>query len=400
MLIDIKEKKLDLRRESMRKRKPQLWLARFHHKNVHNKPMQFGDKYRFLIPLYNMLDERDICTEKSVQCGLSEWMIVSSLHDASIGLRILYVMPNIDLRGKFVKDRLNRLLRSVPYYIEMIKNASGDSDSIGLKHFGKGLLNFVGSNSPSDFISYPADVLYIDEVDQCDQANLKMAPDRLDASDYKFIRRIGNPSVENWGIDSHWQESSQGLWNVRCSSCNHWQVLDFFKNIIEKTSELTFRILSEDDNNVWVVCTKCGTKINRMKKGLWVDTYKNKDKKGRRISQLFSANIELKTLVNQYGKALGNAKEMQLFINSKLGLPFSSSENKITYSLLKKAEESSNYTLKNNNVYMNSFKRIYIGIDVGTYYYVIVRAVLSNGKRQLIDAKKIEATQHLVNYFK
>ena len=400
MSVDIKEKKLDLRRESFKQRKPRLWLARFHHVNVHNKPMEFGDKYRFLIPLYNMMDERDICCEKSVQCGMSEWMIVSVLHEASIGLRILYVMPNIDLRGKFVKDRVDRPLKLVPYYVKLVKESYGESAAIGLKHFGKGLLNFVGSNSPAEFISYPADALYIDEVDECNQQNLEMAPDRLDASDYKYERRIGNPSVENWGIDSHYLESSQGKWNIRCHSCNHWQVLNFFKNVIEKTSDLTFRILSEDDDEVYTICMKCGVKINRMKKGVWVDTFTNKDKKGRRVNQLFSANVTMRKLVDQYSKALGNAKKMQIFVNSKLGLPFSSSENKITYSLLKKAEAGSNYTLKDSSVYMNSFQRVYVGIDVGTYYYVIVRAVLSNGKRQLIDARKIEVTQHLVNYLK
>jgi len=398
MSISIQENKLIHRQEVLKRKKPRLWLARFHHLNVHNKPMEFGDKYRFLIPLYNKMEERDMCAEKSVQCGASELMIVSSLYEASIGLRILYVMPNIDLRGKFVKDRLDRLLKTVPYYADLVREASG-STAIGLKHFGKGLLNFVGSNSTVEFISYPADALYIDEVDQCDQLNLEMAPDRLDASDYKFERRIGNPSVENWGIDAHWNESTKGLWHIRCTSCAYPQTLDFFQNIIEHTSELTFRVRSgDDDNKVYAVCKKCGAKIDRMKKGNWIETYTDKDKVGRRINQLFSANVTLESLVLQYSRAIGNARKMQVFVNSKLGLPYSSSKNKITLKLLQKAEEGNNYTL--GEIYNNQYKRIYVGIDVGTYYHVIVRAVLNNGKRKLIAARKIESTQHLVNYLK
>lgn len=359
--------------------------------------MQFGDKYRFLIPLYKM-EEQDVCIEKSVQCGASELMIVSCLHEASIGLRILYVMPNIDLRGKFVKDRLDRLLKAVSYYQTLIKEAYGDSTAIGLKHFGMGLLNFVGSNSPAEFVSYPADALYIDEVDKCDQRNLDVAPDRLDHSDFKYVRRIGNPSVQNWGIDSHWEESSKGQWMIKCSNCMCVQTLDFFKNVVEKMSEMTYRVIDSDEFDVYAVCVKCGKRIDRMKRGEWVHTYPKRNKKGFRINQLFSANVTLSSLVSQYGRSLGNAKRMQIFINSKLGLPFSSSENKITYELLRKAEDGNAYSL--NDIYINSFKRLYVGIDVGTYYHVVVRAMLDNGMRKLVGIRKIETTQHLVNYLK
>ena len=47
---------------------PKLWMAMFKHVNVYNKPMQFGDKYRFLVPLYENLPENFVC-EKAVQCG-------------------------------------------------------------------------------------------------------------------------------------------------------------------------------------------------------------------------------------------------------------------------------------------------------------------------------------------
>ncbi len=393
----IQQKSYKLKQEALKRDYPRLWLAKFHHVNVHNKPMQFEDKYRFLVPLYRM-EQREICIEKSVQCGASELMIVSALHEASSGLRILYVMPNIDLRGKFVKDRLDRLLKAVPHYAMQLKTALGDSTSIGLKHFGRGLLNFVGSNSTAEFVSYPADSLYIDEVDKCNQINLEMAPDRLDASEYKYKRYIGNPSVQNWGIDSHWEESTQGEWIVKCKSCMHEQTLNFFKNVIVKTGEIAFDVLDREDGMVYAVCQKCGARLDRMKKGKWVHAYPDRDKKGFRINQLFSANVTLESLVKQYGKAVGSAKKLQIFINSKLGLPFSSSENKITYDLLKKAETKQIYSL--NSVNTLTFKRVYVGIDVGTYYHVVVRGTLDNGMRKLIDVRKIEVTQHLVNYLK
>ncbi|KKK86964.1 hypothetical protein LCGC14_2757970, partial [marine sediment metagenome] len=206
----------EMRKREMSIDYPKLWFSLYHHVNVHNKPMRFDDRYRFLLPLYKSLPT-NLAMEKAVQCGATELFVVSALEEAARGLRILYVQPNFDLRNKFVKDRLDRLLRSVPYYYYLLTHALGGTTmSTGMKHFGKGLLNFVGSNTPGEFISYPADSLYIDEVDQCDVKNLELAPDRLDASDYKYDRQIGNPSIENWGIDAAYQESSQGEWIIKC----------------------------------------------------------------------------------------------------------------------------------------------------------------------------------------
>ncbi|KKK75470.1 hypothetical protein LCGC14_2873410, partial [marine sediment metagenome] len=185
---------------------PKLGIAMHYHVNVHNKPMRFDDRYRFLRALYQDLPT-NLAMEKAVQCGATELFVVSALEEAAKGLRILYVQPNFDLRNKFVKDRLDRLLRFVPYYYYLLTHALGTSSNTGMKHFGAGLLNFVGSNTPGELVSYPADSLYVDEVDQCDQKNLELAPDRLDASDYKYDRQIGNPSIENWGIDAGYQES-------------------------------------------------------------------------------------------------------------------------------------------------------------------------------------------------
>jgi len=387
-----KKRLLELKREKLKRDHPRLFVAKYHHRNVHGKPMAFGDKYRFLIPLYKGLPS-SVVYEKSVQCGVSELMIVSALVEASMGLRILYVMPNIDLRGKFVKDRLDRLLKTIPYYRDLIKYAIGDSTSIGMKHFGEGLLNFVGSNSPGEFISYPADALLIDEVDKCNQRNLEMAPDRLDASDYKFDTRCGNPTVENWGIDAIFKISTQSLWCLRCD-CGKRQTLDFFKNVVEQTGENTYELISGTIEDPDLVCTKCGKPIDRLGKGEWVDQFES-SKKGYRISQLFSSNVTLASLVDIFFKSIGNEIKTQLFYNSKLGLPYSSSGSKFTYALLQK--HTSGYIVSPNSAALaQKERRVHVGVDVGKYYYVIGRARLRDGKRKLVFMGRFTSTKDLI----
>jgi len=371
-----------------------LWFALYHHVNVHNKPMRFDDRYRFLLPLYKNLPT-NLAMEKAVQCGATELFVVSALEEAARGLRILYVQPNFDLRNKFVKDRLDRLLRSVPYYYYLLTHALGGTTmSTGMKHFGKGLLNFVGSNTPGEFISYPADSLYIDEVDQCDVKNLELAPDRLDASDYKYDRQIGNPSIENWGIDAAYQESSQGEWIIKCDKCNEYQALDFFENVVRRTDIITFDILSKPENP-HCVCRKCGAIIDRMKEGEWVDKLQNVEKTGRRVNQLFSANTTITKLINTYKKAVANPYKLQVFYNSKLGLPYSAEGSKLTLEMLDRAARKAPYSLK--KMRPEQCNKVYIGIDVGAYYYYVIRDLLPNGFRRLLVAGKCSSTKELVS---
>lgn len=401
-MLNSSNRLLELRREKLRRSNPKLWSAKYHHVNVHNKPMSFGDRYRFLVPLYKMFEMYpDICMEKAVQSGASELMIVSALEDAAKGLRVLYVMPNIDLRGKFVKDRLDRLLKIVPYYKDLLENAVGDSTSIGLKHFGKGIINFVGSNSVSEFVSFPADVIYVDEVDQCDQKNLEMAPDRLDASDYKYIREIGNPSIENWGIDKRYQESSQALWNIKCPHCNKNQFFDFFVNVVEQTGESSFRIIKGNKLNPKVVCKnkKCHKPLNRYMNGEYVHTFPSIEKKGVRINQIFSANVSIVKLTSTFFKSIGNPIKTQLFYNSKLGLPYASEGSKITLTTLEKASQKGNYLLSLNKTDIaKKSNRIYVGIDVGKYYNIIGRELLSNNQRKLVFIGKTTSTKRVVEF--
>ena len=392
-----KKRLLTLKKEQLRRNYPKLWLAKEHHINVHGKRMIFGDRYRFLVALYKELSKvQETCYRKSVQCGISELLIVSALEEAMRGLRILYVMPNIDLRGKFVRDRLDRLLKSVEVYRAALKESVGTAASVGLKHFGKGILNFVGSNSTAEFTSFPADALYEDEVDSCDQKNLDMAPDRLDASDYKLQRKAGNPSVEKWGIDAAYQESSQGRWFIQCEACNEWQPMDFFKSVVRQVSDLHYELLNGTREEPQVVCVACSASLQRLSKGEWVHKYNDRAKKGYHISQLFSANVTLASLVDTFYKSLGNAIKTQLFYNSKLGIPYSSAQMKITIALLRAAEElGPEYALKINEP-MEGKRRVYIGVDVGKYYHLIARELLPGGFRRLIMVGRFETTRQLV----
>lgn len=403
LIIQKKKSILYKKKELLKRRYPKLYVAKYHHKNVHGKPMRFDEKYSWVIEIYKALEEHpDIAWRKSVQCGISETMVVSVLTDSAIGRRCIYVMPNMDLRGKFVKDRLDTLLKTVPKYKQWLKESIGTSESIGMKHFGKGVINFIGSNSAGEMISFPGDIAYVDEVDQCNQRNLEMLPDRLDASELQWFRRAGNPSVEGWGIDLYYKESSQGSWMLKCPHCGKWQKLNWFKNVVIQVDEFEYRLRGGTKLKPLFLCdnSKCQKPMNRLGKGEWVHKYLNRDRLGYHISQLFSANVSLKKNVRTFFRAIGNPIKYQLFHNSKLGLGFSSEDAKHTFESMQ-AVNQPNFFMTINTVWpkYRTLRKLYMGIDVGKYFHVIARGIIGN-KRKLIYCGRVLHVKDLVKLIK
>ena len=397
--IERKKRILELRVEKLRRKYPKLWLARYCHKTTHGERLSFGDKFRFLIDIYKDLETYPRVTcRKAVQSGITDLLIVSALDDASKGLRVFYVMPNRDLRNDFVKDRFDTLLKTVPYYGQGIKEAVGDSESVGLKHFYRGLINFASSNSKIEFISYQSDANYIDEVDKCDPKNLKMAPDRMDASKYKLERTVGNPSAEKFGIDGIYKKSTQGVWKVKCPHCGKWQELDFFKNVVDQEGKFKYRIILPDQyGNPLVACIKCGKEIDRLGPGEWIHRFESPIR-GFTVNQLFSANVSVKELYEYFLVALTNDTALQLFYNSKLGLPFSSEGSKIVYKMLEDASEDSNYTLSINDISKAiKCKGLFVGIDVGKYFHIVAREKVVGGKKRLVYVGRLARVEEVVD---
>ena len=159
-----------------------LFWATQVHVNTRGKKMDF-DQFPFLPEIYWDLERYPVViVRKCVQVGISEAFIISHLDEAAKGLQIQYVLPKQDVRNRFVQNRINKLTRRVPTYARLVKDATAKIDNVVLKRFGAGVVNYVDSNSASNFVEFPGDGLYVDEVDRCNAANILMATDRLDAS--------------------------------------------------------------------------------------------------------------------------------------------------------------------------------------------------------------------------
>lgn len=308
-------------------------------------------------------------------CGLSELYIIQSHIEAGErGLTVMYVLPKYEIRNRFVNNRIYKLHKKVSEYAELVKEAETKVHRTSLMHYGKGTIAYVGSNVEDEFIEIPVDSAYVDELDRCDLSNLLMLPDRYTASPYKYHREISNPTIEGFGIDERYNESSKAVWMLRCPRCNKLFTPDFYKHVVRQISEHKYIardtdfVMGETMRDAYLI-HDCGGVVNRLQDGEWVHAHPRKKWKGYRISKVFSKFTDLGDLIEKHNKALGNDRKIQVFTNSDLGLAFSSEGAKITRNMLNKCRREYAYPLPKSDK-MNAR---FFGVDVGDILHVIIR---------------------------
>lgn len=353
-----------------------FYLALTHHKTHRGHPLDFKD-HPYLKQLY--LDKADyIVSMKSTQCGVSEWLLVNALGDSLDGRSVFYVLPTFQLSSRFVKNRYDRTIAWTEFYQKMEAEAElQKSKSMTLKHFGDGAIAFVGSNSAAVFGEFPADTLIVDELDFCDQANIEMGWERLSASESKRQIKISNPTIEGFGIDAEFKDSTQHRWHIKCDHCGNWLNPDFFKHVGELVDEGLFRVFDEEGyldpgSDARLVCDKCGKPVDRRKSGEWVAANPTHPKHGYHISKLFSTNVSLKEIIDRYDRGLANDEIMTRVWNADFGLGYSSSGAKISQSIL--MDNIDDYAMAPSTGYSIA------GVDVGKKLHVRISELLTDGR--------------------
>jgi hypothetical protein len=343
------------------------------------------EKREFLLDLYNDTAQK-IIVKKAVQVGVSEWALCDALYMCmEMGLSGAYILTKSRLRDDFVAERINPVLREVPYYNSQV----GETNNLGIKQLGRGVLRFLGSNSESEFISFPADFMIIDEVDRCDQQNLALVPDRLQASEYKFQRWISNPTVEGLGIDEMYLQSDQKEWVIQCTNCKEPLILDWFTHVVKEHGNgfyipIDTEFAEGKKKKLDMFCHMCSHVISRHDKGMWVPRNPISLVSGYTISQLHSPTVELADMWGDFSESLLNDTKLQVFWNNKLGLAYKAIGAKITGEMLKECEQQ--YGLPES---YSGNSPVHAGVDVGNVLNVIIR-VKEDGIRKLLYADTID----------
>jgi hypothetical protein len=380
---------------------PLLYWAQTAHINSRGARMSFKDMPA-LRDLYIYLPNwPQFAMQKSVQYGISELFICLAHLEASNGLTVLYTLPTHNMRNRFVKNRINRLYLQSPAYSKLIKNSeSGDSKSIALTNFGKGVLAWLGSTVESEMVEIPGDSYTVDEVDRCNLRNLELLPDRVSASPYGYARRVSNPTVEGVGINEYYQKGTQREWLIKCEHCGRMFIPDFFEHVVRQVGLLQYtprdpNFDREDPHCEIRIIHECGGAIeNRFKDGEWVAKYPNRIIESAEIGKITNKVRPLRNLYDIWIDSVGNQIKEQVFYNSQLGKAYSSKGAKIT-----EADLNSNirqYTLQG----LVASGPIVVGIDVGgVLHYTVRQCIKEQGiiYTQLLELGTCNTFSELVN---
>ncbi len=288
---------------------------------------------------------RDVVVRKCTQVGISALTVRWGLFEADRhGHTVLYVFPTEKDVYDFADARVDPMIDGSEY----LSDRRSQPWNKGLKRVGVGLVYFRGSENKRGLDSVDADCLALDEYDTLNQGNIPDAERRLSGvTSAGLIRRIGVPSLPEYGIAERYDESDRRKWLVRCKRCKHtgedqetgqpllvpdrrggWQEVSFWKNV--------------DEENLKIVCQWCRQPID-VGTGQWAAQQLDGDLPGFHVSRLIVPRMPLRGIVKS--SRLTSPYDIEVFHNKDLGLPYVSKESRLSAEEIHAAQSASESAL-------------------------------------------------------
>ena len=258
---------------------------------------------------------------KAAQMGYTEVALNKAFYAIDVrGDSVLYILPAATPDASdFSSSRFDPALELSPH----IDALFSDVKNVGHKRAGSANLFVRGSRSRSQLKSVPVSLAIGDELDEMDQKNVSLIPERMSGQIDKQFFVISTPTIADMGIHAYFSRSSQSHWIFRCPHCNRLTSLIFPECLIITSDNPE----SKDILDTHLVCKECNHTLNHDAKpewlgpGMWVPEYSDRLSTGYHVSQLYSMTVQPYQLAQLYLKAQLNPSDEQEFYNSKLGLP-------------------------------------------------------------------------------
>lgn len=370
--------------------------------------------------------------QKCSQVGASELFVRMKLAMLGISeaITIIYVLPTAKFAVRFCKGRIDPVIEGSDALKAMLNK---DVDSSEMKQFGHSFLYIAGSYGQSSAISIPAQGLFWDEIDFCDQQNLTTYRSRMGHTkeeDLWFIRGFSTPTVFDYGINAYYKKGSQAFYGVWCSHCRDFVEIRFMRDIVVPGFERDMKEWGKDClddphidiDRAFFRCSCCERPVPWQNfldpsKRRWVHTFPERRIRSRQISPFDVPAI------NPPARTLRHVEDYEVvadWVNFKVGVPFedaSSSflvetqnwndgvgvEPPLTHrelaSLVKELGLEGNdpafmeWLFQQPQIVSNCS----IGMDVGKQSWITVLH-LSDNTRHLIHAERAQASQGSLKY--
>lgn len=272
--------------------------------------------------------------QKCSQVGASELFVRMKLAMLGISeaITIIYVLPTAKFAVRFCKGRIDPVISSSDALKALLNK---DVDSSEMKQFGHSFLYIAGSYGQSAAISIPAQVLFWDEIDFCDQQNLTTFRSRMGHSkddDLWFIRGFSTPTVFDYGVNAYFKKGSQAFYGVWCNHCRDYVQVDFMRDVVIPGFDRDMKEWGKDClhdpaldiDRAFFRCHCCQQALpwaNFLDPGKrkWIHTFPDRKIRSRQISPFDVPAI------NYPARTLRHVEDYEVvsdWVNFKVGVPF------------------------------------------------------------------------------
>lgn len=282
--------------------------------------------------------------QKSAQMGFTETVLNIVFFNIDVkGVDCLYVLPaQTPDASDFSAARFDPALESSPHLSSMFSNVK----NVGHKRAGTTNLYIRGSRSRSGLKSVPTGLIILDELDEMTQENVPLAMERAAGQVEKRIWMVSTATIDNYGINMYYRDSTQSHFHFKCPACSRFIELKWPDSMIVTGDELDDPRLKESH----LICYECKAKLPHELKpefldsmpgigsGTWVENFSQKDAAGWHVNQMYSCTMTPYAMAKAWLLAQLDPAAEQEFYNSKLGVPHAVDGARVTEDDIQKAK--------------------------------------------------------------
>jgi len=304
-------------------------------------PLDF-EQFPFQRELYaDGVELPEVAVMKSTQIGASAWLVRWAVYWADRGKTVLYVFPANEQLRSFSNARIAPLLRG-PYLAKRVGNAT--VSNVNQRQIGGGWLNLRGAQTAAGLESIDADGIAIDEYDLIPAGAIPVVERRISApTSMGLMRRIGWPSIDDYGIARQYNLSDRRRWFVKCPACCEQQFIRFFPRRSAEGDEEGDGLPNAtsayvDRQGELLSCGKCDKPLppDTVRHGEWVAEFPARDARGYHVHRLLVPGVRLRAMIEASCKTA--AFEVQSFYNRDLGEPYSPKEGRLSKAAIAAAQ--------------------------------------------------------------
>lgn len=276
---------------------------------------------------------------------------------------MLVVVPTLDVRERWVKQRLDPLIEETPALARIFdsKRRRAKSNSEGIKDYPGGLLILGGANSPASLSSMPIKYVINDEIDRFPwEVGDEGDPHGLVRKRQDTFRRrkelnISSPTMTGASrIDALYEAGDQRRYHVPCPHCHELLVFRWSPGAEEPWNgylKWTIDPATKEPRDVVYVCGHCGSEIEEHHKtwmlehGKWIPRFPHRSARSYHINGLYAPlglGSRWAELVVKWLAAQGDRTKLKVFINTELGESWEDRSNCVNHKTLSERAEPYN----------------------------------------------------------